>query len=165
MDGPGDWVEQAAAEGELLDEVVGREGWGAGGGGRGGLGFGGGGHEGLPVGAGLAWRGGGAAGLAVLDGVYLDLGDAEGLEASCGQGVALGFDGKTLIHPKQLAAANAAFAPTEAAVARARKIVAAFQAAQAEGQGVVLVDGRLVENLHVVAAQRMLALHDAIEAR
>ena len=119
----------------------------------------------LLVGLGTALLAARAAGLAILDGVYLDLGDAAGFEASCGQGVALGFDGKTLIHPKQLAAANAAFAPTEAAVARARKIVAAFQAAQAEGQGVVLVDGRLVENLHVVAAQRMLALHDAIEAR
>ena len=119
----------------------------------------------LLVGLGTALLAARAAGLAILDGVYLDLGDAEGFEASCRQGVELGFDGKTLIHPKQLPAANAAFAPTEAEVARATKIVAAFEQARAEGKGVVLVDGRLVENLHVVAAQRTLALHGAITAR
>ncbi|MEM1418207.1 MAG: CoA ester lyase [Myxococcota bacterium] len=119
----------------------------------------------LLVGLGTALLAARAAGIAILDGVYLDLGDAEGFEASCRQGVELGFDGKTLIHPKQLGAANAAFAPTEAEVERARKIVSAFEAAQAEGKGVVLVDGRLVENLHVVAAQRTLALAEAIAQR
>lgn len=119
----------------------------------------------LLVGLGTALLAARAAGLSILDGVYLDLGDAEGFEASCRQGVELGFDGKTLIHPKQLAAANAAFAPTEAQLARARKVVDAFDEAQRQGKGVVLVDGRLVESLHVVAAQRTLALHRAITTR
>ncbi|MEO0322131.1 MAG: CoA ester lyase [Myxococcota bacterium] len=119
----------------------------------------------LLVGLGTALLAARAAGLSILDGVYLDLGDTEGFEASCRQGVELGFDGKTLIHPKQLAAANAAFAPTEAQLARARKVVDAFDEAQRQGKGVVLVDGRLVESLHVVAAQRTLALHRAITTR
>jgi citrate lyase subunit beta/citryl-CoA lyase len=105
-----------------------------------------------------------AAGLAILDGVYLDLEDSEGFEASCVQGRELGFDGKTLIHPKQIEAANRAFAPSEDDVARARKIIEAWNAAKAEGKGVVVVDGRLVENLHVVMAERTLALHEAIVA-
>lgn len=106
-----------------------------------------------------------AAGIGILDGVYLDLKDEEGYDQSCTQGAELGFDGKTLIHPKQLAAANAAFAPDEAAVARARKIIAAWEEAAEEGKGVVLVDGRLVENLHVEAAKREVALADAIASR
>ncbi len=105
-----------------------------------------------------------AAGLAILDGVYLDLQDAEGFEASCVQGRELGFDGKTLIHPRQIEAANRAFAPSEEEVARARKIIEAWRAAGAEGKGVVVVDGRLVENLHVAMAERTLALHEAIAA-
>ena len=105
-----------------------------------------------------------AAGIAVLDGVHLDLGDDAGFAAACAQGRELGFDGKTLIHPKQLAAANDAFAPSEADVAWARRIIAAHAAAEAEGKGVVLVDGRLIENLHVASAHRSVALADAIEA-
>lgn len=105
-----------------------------------------------------------AAGIAILDGVYLDLGDAEGFAASCVQGVELGFDGKTLIHPKQLGPANDAFAPSEQDVAWARKIIDAHAAAAAEGKGVVLVDGKLIENLHVVGAKRLVALAEAIEA-
>lgn len=105
-----------------------------------------------------------AAGLAILDGVYLDLEDTEGFEASCVQGRELGFDGKTLIHPKQIDAANRAFAPSEEEVARSRKIIEAWNAAKAEGKGVVVVDGRLVENLHVAMAERTLALHEAIRA-
>lgn len=105
-----------------------------------------------------------AAGLAILDGVYLDLEDTEGFEASCVQGRELGFDGKTLIHPKQIDAANRAFAPSEEEVERARKIIDAWKAARAEGKGVVVVDGRLVENLHVAMAERTLALHEAIRA-
>ncbi len=105
-----------------------------------------------------------AAGLAILDGVYLDLEDTEGFEASCVQGRELGFDGKTLIHPKQIDAANRAFAPSEEEVARSRKIIEAWNAAKAEGKGVVVVDGRLVENLHVAMAERTLALHQAIRA-
>jgi len=106
-----------------------------------------------------------AAGLAILDGVYLDLNDAEGFAASCQQGVELGFDGKTLIHPKQLAAANEVFAPSKEQVAFSRRIIEAHAAAEAEGKGVVLVDGKLIENLHVAAAHRLVALADAITKR
>ncbi len=105
-----------------------------------------------------------AARIAILDGVHLDLADEEGFRASCEQGRELGFDGKTLIHPKQLEAANAVFGPTPEAVADAKKIIAAFEAAQAQGKGVVLVDGKLVENLHVAEAKRLVALAEAIAA-
>lgn len=105
-----------------------------------------------------------AYGLAILDGVYLDLNDDEGFAASCRQGVELGFDGKTLIHPKTLAATNAAFGPSADEVAHSRRIIDAFQVAVAEGKGVVLVDGKLVENLHVENARRLVALAEAIEA-
>jgi citrate lyase subunit beta/citryl-CoA lyase len=105
-----------------------------------------------------------AHGLAILDGVYLDLGDDEGFAASCRQGVEFGFDGKSLIHPKTIAAANAAFAPSEAAIAWARRITAAHAAAEAEGKGVLLVDGKLVEALHVAEAKRLVALAERIQA-
>jgi citrate lyase subunit beta / citryl-CoA lyase len=104
-----------------------------------------------------------AYGLAILDGVYLDLNDDEGFAASCRQGVELGFDGKTLIHPKTLPATNAAFGPSADEVAHSRRIIDAFQVAVAEGKGVVLVDGKLVENLHVENARRLVALAEAIE--
>ncbi|MDJ0947723.1 MAG: CoA ester lyase [Alphaproteobacteria bacterium] len=104
-----------------------------------------------------------AHGLAILDGVHLDLQDDEGHVHSCHQGAELGFDGKTLIHPKQIAAANEAFAPTEEEVAFSRKIIAAHAEAQREGKGVVVVDGRLVENLHVENAKRLVALAEAID--
>ena len=103
-----------------------------------------------------------ANGLQIIDGVQLDLENEELLQLSCEQGRDLGFDGKSLIHPKQLAAANSTFAPDEAEVAAAREIISAFEAAQAEGKGVVVVKGRLVENLHVEEAQRQLALAEAI---
>ncbi|MEQ9334788.1 CoA ester lyase [Thalassobaculum sp.] len=105
-----------------------------------------------------------AHGLAILDGVYLDLADDDGFAASCRQGVQFGFDGKTLIHPKTIAAANAAFAPSEEALAWARRITAAHAAAEAEGKGVLLVDGKLVEALHVAEAERLVALAGRIEA-
>ncbi len=105
-----------------------------------------------------------ANGLAILDGVHLDLQDMEGFEAVCRQGRELGFDGKTLIHPRQIEAANRAFAPSEEEVAQARRIIDAWQQARAEGRGVVVVDGRLVENLHVAMAEKTLALHEAIQA-
>ena len=105
-----------------------------------------------------------AYGLAILDGVYLDLNDDEGFAASCRQGVELGFDGKTLIHPKTLGATNATFGPSVDEVAYSRRIIDAFQAAVAEGKGVVLVDGKLVENLHVENARRLVALAEAIDA-
>ena len=104
-----------------------------------------------------------AHGLAVLDGVHLDLADDEGLAAACRQGRELGFDGKTLIHPKQIAAANVAFAPTPEEVEWSRRIIAAHGEAAAAGKGVVLVEGKLIENLHVENARRLLALADEIE--
>jgi len=106
-----------------------------------------------------------AHGLAVLDGVYLDLEDDDGFVAACVQGRDLGFDGKTLIHPRQLAASNRIFAPSYEEVEEAQVIVDAFARAEAEGRGVVVVNGQLVEQLHVVQAQRLLALADAIEQR
>jgi citrate lyase subunit beta/citryl-CoA lyase len=105
-----------------------------------------------------------AAGLAALDGVHLDLADAAGFEAACRQGRDLGFDGKTLIHPGTLEAANRIFAPAPEDLARARRVVEAHREAQARGLGVAVVDGRLVEALHVAAAERLLALARAIEA-
>jgi citrate lyase subunit beta/citryl-CoA lyase len=106
-----------------------------------------------------------AYGLAVLDGVYLDLKNDAGFEAACHQGRQFGFDGKTLIHPRQLDAANRVFAPSNDDIAEADIIVTAFEQARAEGKGVVVVNGQLVENLHVAAARRLLALADAIGAR
>ena len=103
-----------------------------------------------------------AHGLAALDGVHLDLADDEGFTAACTQGCSLGFDGKTLIHPKQIAPANAAFAAAAHEVAHAQRIIAAHEAALAAGKGIVVVDGRLIENLHVEAARRTVALAAAI---
>jgi citrate lyase subunit beta / citryl-CoA lyase len=103
-----------------------------------------------------------AHGLAALDGVHLDLADDEGFALACRQGRELGFDGKTLIHPKQIEAANAAFAPSAEAVAWSRRVIAAHAEAVARGQGVALVDGRLVENLHVEHARRVVAIAEQI---
>jgi len=100
--------------------------------------------------------------LAIVDGVYLDLGDAEGFADACRQGAELGFDGKTLIHPKQIGAANTAFAPSQAEIAFSHKIIDAHKAAAAEGKGVVVVDGKLIENLHVQNAERMVQMATAI---
>jgi citrate lyase subunit beta/citryl-CoA lyase len=105
-----------------------------------------------------------AHGLAALDGVHLDLADDEGFRVVCAQGRALGFDGKTLIHPKQIAPANVAFAPSADEIAEAQTIIAAHEATLAAGKGIVVVDGRLVENLHVEAAHHTLALAEAIAA-
>jgi citrate lyase subunit beta/citryl-CoA lyase len=104
-------------------------------------------------------------GLAILDGVHLDLQDDAGLEESCRQGVELGFDGKTLIHPKTLEAANRAFAPSPEEVEWSYKIIAAFDAALAEGKALAVCDGKLIENLHVENAKRLVALAEAIAAR
>ncbi len=100
--------------------------------------------------------------LAILDGVHLDLGDEEGFVQACEQGLELGFDGKTLIHPKQIAPCNEVFAPRADEVAQAQRIIRAFGEARAQGKGVVTVDGRLVENLHVEDAERIVALAQAI---
>lgn len=104
-----------------------------------------------------------AYGLCVLDGVHLDLSDDEGFYHSCIHGRELGFDGKTLIHPKTIDKANEIFAPDAQEVDWSRRIIEEFTQAQALGQGVVLVDGKLVENLHVEAAKRTVALSEAIE--
>lgn len=114
---------------------------------------------------GLCLLAGRAHGLAVIDGVHLDLEDVPGFAESCRQGAALGFDGKSLIHPKTLAAANAAFAPSMEAVETALRVIAAHAAALAAGQGVTVVDGRLVEALHVSDAERVVAMHRAIAER
>jgi citrate lyase subunit beta / citryl-CoA lyase len=103
-----------------------------------------------------------AAGLAILDGVHLDLNDDEGFRASCVQGRELGFDGKTLIHPKTIAAANEVFGPSEDELAWSQKIIEAHAGALKEGKGVVVVEGKLVENLHVESAKRLVAMAEAI---
>jgi citrate lyase subunit beta/citryl-CoA lyase len=105
------------------------------------------------------------AGVLALDGVYNDVRDLEGLEAECRQGAELGFDGKTLVHPSQVEVANRVWAPDEAEVQHAHRVIEAFTAAEREGRGVVTVDGRMVENLHVESARRVLALADTIAAR
>jgi citrate lyase subunit beta/citryl-CoA lyase len=104
-----------------------------------------------------------AAGIAIIDGVHLNLDDEEGFVRACRQGVEMGFDGKTLIHPKQLAKANEIFAPSEDEIAWSRKIIAAHAEAVKKGVGVVVVDGRLVESLHVENAKRVVALAEAIK--
>ncbi len=102
------------------------------------------------------------AGKVILDGVFNDLDDADGFAAECLQGRQLGMDGKTLIHPKQLGPANDAWAPTDEAVAHAEEVIAAFEAARAQGLGVATVNGRLIENLHVEQAERTVAQARAI---
>src|SRR6476661_7043116 len=112
----------------------------------------------------LAILGARAAGLAVLDGVFNDVKDGDGFLAEARQGRELGFDGKTLIHPGQVEAANEVFAPSEAQVEDARAVIDAFQTAQAEGRGVATLNGRLIENLHVDTAKKVLATAEAIAA-
>lgn len=104
-------------------------------------------------------------GKVIVDGVYNDISDADGFEAECLQGRQMGFDGKTLIHPSQLEPCNRIFAPGEKEIEHARKVISAWEEATAEGRGVVTVDGRMVENLHVDNAKRAIALAEAIEAR
>ena len=105
-----------------------------------------------------------SAGVAVVDGVYNDVKDAEGFLAEARQGREMGFDGKTLIHPGQVEPCNDVFAPSADEVEQARAVIAAFEAAQAEGRGVATLGGRLIENLHVDTAQKVLATAEAIAA-
>jgi (3S)-malyl-CoA thioesterase len=105
-----------------------------------------------------------AAGIVALDGVYNAFQDDDGLRAECAEGRDLGFDGKTLIHPAQIAIANAAFGPTTDEIALAHRQIAAFAEAAAQGQGVAVVDGKIVENLHIVTAKATLAKAEAIAA-
>jgi citrate lyase subunit beta / citryl-CoA lyase len=103
-----------------------------------------------------------AFGLDILDGVYNDLGNAEGFAAECRQAHDLGFDGKTLIHPQQIAPCNAAFSPAPEEVEWARKIIAAFDLPENAERGVIQIDGRMVERLHADMARRTVAIADAI---
>lgn len=105
-----------------------------------------------------------AAGIVVLDGVYNAFKDDAGLAAECGEGRDMGFDGKTLIHPAQIAICNAAFGPSDAEIDLANRQIAAFDTAAADGQGVAVVDGKIVENLHIVTAKATLAKAAAIAA-
>ncbi|MFE0026887.1 HpcH/HpaI aldolase/citrate lyase family protein [Amycolatopsis sp. NPDC059021] len=105
-----------------------------------------------------------ATGKVILDGVYNDVKDLSGFEAECLQGRQYGFDGKTLIHPGQVEPCNRIFAPSDEEIDRSRRIITAFEEAQSAGKGVVTVDGRMIENLHVDNARRVLALADAIGA-
>jgi len=105
-----------------------------------------------------------AAGKVIIDGVYNDIGDPEGFRAECVQGRDLGFDGKTLIHPSQVGPCNDVWAPTAEAVDDARELIATFDTAIAEGKGVVTYKGRMIENLHVDNARRVIAMADAIAA-
>jgi citrate lyase subunit beta / citryl-CoA lyase len=102
------------------------------------------------------------AGKVILDGVYNDVKNAEGFESECRQGMEMGFDGKTLIHPSQVEPANDMWAPSAEDIDHARRVIAAFDEAVAAGKGVVTVDGRMIENLHVDNARRVLATAQAI---
>ncbi|NRP14184.1 (3S)-malyl-CoA thioesterase [Aliiroseovarius sp. xm-m-379] len=102
--------------------------------------------------------------VVIVDGVYNAFKDEDGLRAECDQGRDMGMDGKTLIHPAQLAVANDAFAPSDAEIDLAQRQIAAFEEAEASGQGVAVVDGKIVENLHVVTAKGILAKAEAIKA-
>lgn len=103
-----------------------------------------------------------ADGLAILDGVYLDLKNEPGFRDACTQGLEFGFDGKTLIHPSQVGPANEVFGPSDEEVETSRRIIEAFAEADAAGKAVVVVDGKLVENLHVENAKRIVGLAEAI---
>ncbi|MFV0302948.1 MAG: HpcH/HpaI aldolase/citrate lyase family protein [Paracoccus sp. (in: a-proteobacteria)] len=118
----------------------------------------------MQAGLGLCLLAAKAHGKVIVDGVFNAFKDDEGLRLECEQGRDMGFDGKTLIHPAQLPIANAAFAPTEDELGLARRQIEAFEAATAEGRGVAVVDGRIVENLHVETARRMLDQAQAIAA-
>jgi len=116
----------------------------------------------MMAGLGLCLLAARAHGRVIVDGVFNAFRDEDGLRAECEQGRDMGFDGKTLIHPAQLAVANQVFAPTEAEIELARRQIAAFDEAQAQGKGVAVVDGRIVENLHVETARVTLAKAAAI---
>jgi citrate lyase subunit beta/citryl-CoA lyase len=106
-----------------------------------------------------------AYGLSILDGVYNDLGNAEGFAEECKQALALGFDGKTLIHPRQVEPCNETFSPTPDEVAMARKMIAAFDLPENKDKGVIQIDGRMVERLHADMARQTVAIADMIAKR
>ena len=103
------------------------------------------------------------AGKVILDGVFNDVKDLDAFRAECVQGAEMGFDGKTLIHPSQVDVANDVWAPTATEVDYAKRVIEAFEEVSAEGRGVITVDGRMIENLHVDNARRVLAVQRAIE--
>lgn len=105
-----------------------------------------------------------AAGVTAIDGVYNDIANTAGFEAECRQGLEFGFDGKTLIHPSQIDVANNVFAPSHEEIARARAVIAAFTLPENAGKGVIKVDGRMTELLHLEEAKRVVAVAAAIEA-
>ncbi len=121
-------------------------------------------REPLLTGLGLCLLAAKAEGIAIVDGVYNAFKDDDGLALECAQGRDMGFDGKTLIHPAQVAVTNAAFAPSEEEIDLARRQIAAFEETEASGQGVAVVDGRIVENLHVETARKTLAKAETIAA-
>jgi citrate lyase subunit beta/citryl-CoA lyase len=123
------------------------------------------GRQPLLTGLGLSLLAARATGKVILDGVYNDIKDEAGFEAECLQGRQMGFDGKTLIHPSQIEPANRIWAPTPEAVEDAAALIATFEEGLAAGKGVVTHNGRMIENLHVANAQRILAVADAIAAR
>jgi citrate lyase subunit beta/citryl-CoA lyase len=104
-------------------------------------------------------------GIDILDGVYNDISDTEGFAQECAQAREFGFDGKTLIHPNQIEPCNAAFSPSPDEVAQARKMIAAFDLPENRDQGVVQIDGRMVERMHAEIARRTVAIAEAIETR
>jgi citrate lyase subunit beta/citryl-CoA lyase len=104
------------------------------------------------------------AGKVILDGVYNDVKNPEGFAAECAQGADMGFDGKTLIHPTQVEPCNEAYSPSAEEIEYSRRVIAAFEQGLADGVGVVTVDGRMIENLHVDNARRAIAIADAIAA-
>ena len=105
-----------------------------------------------------------AAGIAILDGAHVDLSDSEGFEYSCRQGLEMGFDGKTLIHPKTLETANSIFSPSEDELVWSKRIIAAHGQAKKDGQGVIVIEGKVIEELDVQNAERLVALANAISA-
>lgn len=106
-----------------------------------------------------------AYGIAILDGVFNDIGNAQGFIAECEQGRDLGMDGKTLIHPNQIAPCNETFSPNESEIAQARKFIAAFELPENADKGAIMLDGRMVERMHADIARRTVAVADAIAAR
>jgi citrate lyase subunit beta / citryl-CoA lyase len=106
-----------------------------------------------------------AHGIDILDGVYNNLSDMDGFARECAEAHEMGFDGKTLIHPNQIAPCNAAFSPNADEIAQAKKIIAAFDLPENKGKGVVQLDGRMVERMHADMAKRTVAIAEATEGR
>jgi citrate lyase subunit beta / citryl-CoA lyase len=121
-------------------------------------------RQNLSAALGIAVAAARAFGLAAIDGVYNDIANSDGFTETCRQGRAFGFDGKTLIHPSQIAPCNEVFAPSPGEVEAARKIIAAFDRPENKGKGAISLDGRMVELLHAEIARNTVALADAIDA-